>query len=373
MQRNGSFSSVKGKIKKILVAFPNNRDNPHLLRLKGLLTEMPVHTQILVWCNAQGIAKWLQDEIGQMVPCALHCPNEILPSQIRCVLIVPEGEYTHTAYSRWMRDAFVARPSHGEPIELVPTAVPNSPDDGLLVKRYLRQLHFDNGTHFALGRDILPVAGGNLLADDDFVLVGAKQFADYQRQYSDCRGSRDVLGLLGHSTDSRFLPIGQIAEPQSLKHLDLFLTLTGCRDADGRYIVLVAQAVPVGTVPERPSVAVQEYLDMVAHQMEEHGFAVWRNPAPLLQGRVLNPYLGAVNNVLLEVYDQSRAVWLPNITEGKELQPYWQQLCDIQTDNARLWQNLGFDARFVQGNFHDLMDESGALHCMTQELERQTT
>lgn len=373
MQKNGSFSSVRGKIKKLLVVFPDGGDSAHLLRLRGLLAEMPAHTQILVWCNAHRIAKWLQGEIGQYVPCVLHYSNEILPSQMRCVLIAPEGEYTQTAYSRWGRDAFVSRPFQGDRIELVPTAVPNAPDDGLLVKRYLRLLRFDNGTHFALGRDLLPVAGGNLLADEDFVLVGAKQFADYQRQYADSRGSRDVLGLLGHSTASRFLQIGEIAEPQSLKHLDLFLTLTGCRDADGRYIVLVAQAVPVGTVPERPSVAVQQYLDMVAHQMESHGFAVWRNPAPLLQGRVLNPYLGAVNNVLLEVYDQSRAVWLPNITEGKERQPYWQQLCDIQTDNARLWQNLGFDARFVKGNFHDLMDESGALHCMTQELERQAT
>lgn len=371
MQRNSSFSSVKGKIKKILVAFPDGRDYPHLLRLRGLLAAMPSHTQILVWCNNLRIAKWLQGEIGQIVPCALHCSNEILPSQVRCVLIAPEGEFIQTTYSRWMRDSFVVKPSQGELIELVPTAVPNAPDDGLLVKRYLRLLCFDNGTRFALGRDLLPVAGGNLLADDDFVLVGAKQFADYQRQYANCRGSRDVLGLLGHSTASQFLQIGQIAEPQSLKHLDLFLTLTGCRDADGRYIVLVADAIPLGPVPERPATAVRQYLDMVSQQMEAHGFTVWRNPAPLLQGRVLNPYLGAVNNVLLEVFDQTRAVWLPNITVGKEQSPHWQHLRDIELENSRLWQILGFDARFVQGNFHDLMDESGALHCMTHELERQ--
>ena len=269
----------------------------------------------------------------------------------------------------------------------------------------------------AIGAEVVPSPlafhGGDVLAADDFVLIGRHSLeatvatlADDPASASRVDGNAAALErftdliaadrrLLVVGTD-RALPEGRLrtarvrgrdvveilpgggGSPHPLIHLDMFLTLAG-RGNDGRYRVLVGSPVLADELLGRPVIdeALAEHLDDVAAQLAADGFEVVRNPLPLTYGdgrREIDGelrdvrlwYLATSNNCLVQIdEDTGDHVWLPTYGHGA-----WRELAAADAANRRIWEELGFVVHRLTG-FHTFTQRFGALHCIAKELDRR--
>lgn len=377
MQINNTFSSVRGKIKKLFLAVPDEGDMPHFERIASIAQQLSDGAGLLVWCNSADISAQLKNDLeSRGIQTSSATFGDLLPASALCVLVSPAAG--REAYSRWVRDAFVFRALDADgTVAFAKTGVPKHSDLDW-AKRHIQTLRFDDGTVFALLDVVVPVAGGNFLADHDFVLMGAQQLRSHLTANAKSTGLPPFATFWHNKAGIRVIEIGAhtTAAPRKLAHLDLYLSLTGClARSSGRYVVFVAQCALLSATPQpdlEPIVGrMNQYLDAVAVALEAEGFQVLRNPVPVLKNEQNGAfYLCALNNCLTEVTASNRIVWLPNITEGQEGTTYHAQLQQAEQDNLLLWARLGFDARLIAGDFHTLLDEEGALHCFTNELLR---
>lgn len=370
MQKNKAFPRSKGKIKKILMGAAEAGDVQHFGRIAGLMQQLgDDDAGLVVWCNSTAIREELKTFIEKTVAhaCPVACRNlgELLPATARCLLISPKNG--HENYSRWVRDAFVfdtIQPCGT--VRMAKTGIPKHSDHDW-AETHLAALCFDDGTHFSLQNTVVPVAGGNILGDDDgnFLLVGANQIRFVEPQTR-----------LDFVSEIRLVEIGKhtTTPPHRLAHIDLYLTMTGCAVRQPlRPLLLVARCELV-SAKSQPDLLPQVerlnfYLDEVTAALESNGFAVLRNLVPMLKNEQNGAfYLCALNNCLVETTPDRRTVWLANITQGQENSPYFSKLRQAEMDNAAIWQQLGFEVRWVAGDFHDLLDEDGGLHCVTNEF-----
>jgi hypothetical protein len=387
MQINSLFSSVRGKIKILLVAVTNNDGADQYGRILALLHSLSGHTGLLVWCNSQAVAedfaKWLNDR-------GIHAERrtlaEPLPAQFRCVLLAPDEAGSLTFYSHWVRDPFLWKPNADGTLTLLESQDAQH-EDALWGRLHLRHLHFEGAGAISVKSRAIPVAGGNILFDEDFVMAGAKQLrqsAAFNRQ-SDFAG--DLLRVMNDGDTGqpfqRVVIVGEHTEqePAKLIHIDLYLSLTGQRDASGCYLVFVGRCVLLsGTSGPDPdlvrSVAqMNDYLDAVEKQLLDAGFGVRRNPVPVLQKRnAKESYLCSYNNCLAEVAEgEQPVVWLACLSRGQETEAWYEDLLRLEQDNIELWRDAGFEVRLVDANFHTILDDQGSLHCMTNEIRRTAT
>jgi hypothetical protein len=375
MQRNGAFSSARGKIKKIFLSCPHQPDPGHVQRIAGMVSTLPRRIGIIVWCNQHRDGEILQKALADLqISSVIYEAGQVLSAQEPCILLTPAPN-TSLNYPCWTRDPFLFRATHGKTIRIHNSAVVHG-DESLWSEHFLKKLSFDDHTAFSIAETPLPVAGGNLLADHHFVLVGTRQFRDFTRKQVAGESGYQLPRQLGYGLDTRFIQIGNPVEPAALRHIDLFISLTGCIRADtGRYIVLVARCELPDNEKDRDLPGkvhrANQYLDEAADSLREQGFEVLRNPVPTLPLPGMQGfYLCALNNCLVEVCGQYRQVWLPNITQGKEISPVYAQLCAAEEANRAIWKSLHFKVCFLPGNFHELMRQSGALHCIANEMQR---
>lgn len=381
MQINNQFSSIRGKIGVLMVAVTNIDGTDQYERILALLRTLSAHTGLLVWCNSREVMSrvnaWLSEK-GVTAECRLL--DELLPAQFRCLLVAPQDERALTFYSHWVRDPFVWKWSEPEQLVLL-GSVDAENEDSLWVYLHLRMLNFaGRGSVRVEGRSV-PVAGGNILFDEDFVMVGAKQFRESLAGADNSVGHASLLDALNSKGRpfSRVIEIGDHTEqePPKLIHIDLYLSLTGMRKGD-RYIVMVGRCEQVTdtSVPD-PDLArsieqMNTYLDAVASQLENLNFSVLRNPIPVVQKQnTFASYLCAYNNCLTEVSTGAApVVWLAALSFGQENTGYYAQIKQMENENIGLWTSLGYEVRLVEANFHTILDDQGSLHCITNEVIR---
>jgi hypothetical protein len=387
MQINSAFSSVSGKIKILLMAVPDTGDVAHYERIRALLLDGPKSASLLVWCNNEWVreelAQWLAAQVGPSVSVQQHKVGEAMPMQARCVLLSPSA-HSATPYSRWVRDPYLFRWADQGMVSILGSSAAKN-EDGSWAQDYLSKLNVDGLDIFFSEQKTFPVAGGNILFDRDFVMVGARQFRAANAEIGPEQGKNNLLANLNGATSQfeRVIEIGSHTahEPQKLVHIDLYLSLTGCQQqSSGKYGVLVGHCVQVcGAAAPDPVLAttvarMNEYLDAVATTLEAENFAVLRNPIPVLQKENVNEsYLCAYNNCLTEVAESGRKVWLASLTHGQESAEHHAQLLDLEHQNARIWESLGFEVKFVRADFHSILDDQGSLHCITNEFLRAPT
>jgi len=149
-------------------------------------------------------------------------------------------------------------------------------------------------------------------------------------------------------------------------HVDQFVSITGLR-RDGRPLLLVADPEAGDMRYPRAAEELKRKLDASALSLARQGFAILRNPVPVLPTIDTNKCLPRLyNNVLLE-----------NVTRNGETQPLvWvphfgdlELLADFDAENRRIWESLGFRAIGVLG-FSHLASRNGALRCATKVIMR---
>jgi hypothetical protein len=269
----------------------------------------------------------------------------------------------------------------------------------------------------AIGAEVLPsgldVHGGDVLAGDDFVMVGRHGLDATVAMLADDReaaasgadpramalerltdllaGDRRLLvvgtrrALPEHRTRTIELGGRDVVEvmpggggsPHPLIHLDMFLTLAG-RGPEGRYRILVGSPALADELLGRAAVdgPLAQLLDDVAAQLVAEGFEVVRNPLPLTYGdgcREIDGercdvrlwYLATSNNCLVQIdRHEGDQVWLPTYGHGA-----WRALAATDAANRGIWEQLGFRVHELT-SFHTFVQRFGALHCIAKELDR---
>jgi hypothetical protein len=249
--------------------------------------------------------------------------------------------------------------------------------------------------------------GGNVLIGDDFVLLGV----DYLNETLDTFRTSGAVSIpagadpfdyisglfrrtFGEDRELFFpgtrLPVPQQSEGpitvngqrwteqryigtgtrQPIFHIDMLISLAG-RGPDGRYRLLVGSPAEADRILGRPPsrYAMHEVFDDVASRLSAEGFDVIRNPLPITyvdypDERLREWYFPTSNNVLVEIADDSRQVWLPTYGHGP-----WQELAATDEANRQVWEGLGFEVHLL-GDFNIFTQNLGAVHCIKKFLLR---
>src|SRR6185503_3726641 len=222
--------------------------------------------------------------------------------------------------------------------------------------------------------------GGNILIGDDFFFIGADYPANtlkyvggvltpepnetperlVRRLYSEYMDHSRTLHYIGSTVQvpaqlERTITVNgqQWTEKlyygnhpgtvQPLFHIDMFISLAG-KDSAGKNQLLVGDpkmAADALGVPLWPH-GMQEVFDNIAKGLARLGFAVKRNPLPLVymddpHDRVRLWYFATANNALVSIDGAKKRVWLPSYGFGN-----WSTLSITDEANRAIWQGLGF-------------------------------
>lgn len=362
------LASAGGAIRQVLLFVPASEARQFAPIYSALIAQLPPDAQIALVAEAKAldaIARW---------PCD--------PARFSVI------EITDKAITAWARDPLLVAQRDGAPV-LLATPTLNRRDD----------LH---AAQFAAARLGLPCEtfgamfeGGNVLVGQDCLLVGADSLialgedgaARFAAALQAVEGWQRRVVVIDSGPQSPAEHVGKIrvgedewdevlhyrskqGTRQPVFHIDMFVTLAG-PGADGRERVLVGDpalaASLLGTAlhPRGPAAL----FDRVAHDLEREGFAVTRNPLPMIymdepdkRRRVW--YYASANNVLLQRGAQGDVVWLP--AYGHDL---WPELAGTDGANAAIWESLGFEVRTI-GQAQRLAENLGGLHCLTNVLQR---
>lgn len=222
------------------------------------------------------------------------------------------------------------------------------------------------------------LTGGNHLCGTDFRIVGAGSLnLAMQRDGSlsfDATRARHAgldsrrLHVFGFALPQRGRPLAWAQQPH---HVDLVLSITGCRDSDGRPILLLADPRAGTSLEAAPVPGWAAQLDASADRLMADGFCVRRNRVPYVTHPQWspNPNLRAYNNVVVE--NEIRPgrtrplVWLPHFAN---LEP---DLTAFDDANRQAWHDLGFEPVPVVG-CSALARSGGAIRCASKVLRRSS-
>jgi|GEM_PF-1973622 hypothetical protein len=365
------------------MAIPDIGDNYHFERVVAVLNKMPGHCTVVVWCNNRKIGDALHSFLREAGvdenDIAESQASQVLPTTKRCVMLLPDEDLMN--YSHWTRDPFVFRKLENGQVEILKSSVARL-DNTSWADNHLGRLQFETSPkQLRVGTGQIPVAGGNILFDQDFILVGARElrrFIENQEQPHSAVIQALLRTFNGGETGpfTCVIEIGKHTEnePNLLRHIDLYLSLTGrFNETTGKYSVLLGRCEALFNANEdelNKLEGLNRYLDGVATDLKSQNFDVLRNRIPLVK---LNnkTHLCFYNNCLTEVIQASKSVWMPRASYGQNAPPFHEKLLEIEHETAAIWAELGFKADFIEADFHSIMDDVGALHCITNELYRE--
>lgn len=347
MNHQHNFSSVRGKIRYLLLAFNSRKIALPMERFKVLQHLMP-GVKFVLWCSREDVGAAVQDWLSQQgITHARQLFNAPVVEPVSCLVVYEP----FSDINAWIRDAFWPSWVSGGQCYLLDTVDEDSGDQGW-AKR-LTQLQIGTDLRFKiLGNSDdqlknLGIAGGNVLADGDWLFLGKPA---------------PVLEAVYRTHVNRRVRVITLTEQKGqdlLYHLDLFLTLTA-QESEGRYVVLLGKCMPLSEEYQTKATAVNQVLDRIARRLEQDfGLKVIRNPLPL------GDQFFSYNNCIAEVSGAEKNVWLPAYTfdfsDINELQGY-------EAENRQIWQNLGFNPRMIEASFQDLYGVKAGLHCITNEV-----
>lgn len=376
---------VQGRIRRVLVTIPywvlryghQVEIRPYRDAYAALLGSLPDRVERVVVTHAESVgrAESLLAELG-------------LAGRAR-VVSVDDG----TEFTVWGQDASVVqrKPEGGERL-LVP-AVFDRHDDAAVLSTAAANL----------GLEVIPTdlifQGGNVLVGDDFWLLGADalrhtvlagladSLEEAERSFSEVfdparrlvvvgsdllvpESEKRVFSHRGSDWVEHIRQGSQQESSQPLFDLDTFISLAG-RDEDGRYRLLVGDPRMAADLSGAPVLdhALAEVFDDVAEALARQGFRVIRNPLPLVFSdddvlRTRHWYFATSNNVIAEVHESDRRVWLP--TYGDDEYP---ELREADRMNVEIWRRLGFEVEALP-SFHAFARGLGAARCASKVLSR---
>ncbi len=337
-----------------------------LIPIGNLLSALPSDVTALVLIDGHCLAS-AQSWLSRL---AATCTAELLPL-----------DATSSVSHPWIQDVFHVRTADGIATELL--CASESAITGELANRLGLAA---NASHVTL-------PGGNQLVGPDFRLVGHSSLQDDRGMANNAATERPqqwqrVQALdyrtvgsfgyrpedLGNASASIALTLAKTSPPaitfgkihQCGFHVDQFVSVTGLR-RDGHPLLLVADPV-AHECNARNAMDLKRKLDASVLLLAQQGFAILRNPIPVLPAIDTNKCLPRIyNNVLVENIvrsDQEKPfVWVPHFGDAETLDGF-------DRENRKIWERLGFQAIGVAGWSH-FASRNGALRCATKVINRQ--
>jgi predicted RNase H-like HicB family nuclease len=165
-----------------------------------------------------------------------------------------------------------------------------------------------------------------------------------------------------------------------IPHIDLFISLTGKRTAEGKYLAFLAEACRLHSEADTPAEvndelnSMNEFLDYVETQLQEEAFEVRRIPMPIIHKQGASEWkLGFYCNNLVECYGGNVSIWYPKFStsrlfKGPTPDNVMRALSEIEEQILHIFQEYSIKGYGVQcRNYGAYIRASGALHCVTKE------
>jgi len=403
MKNTYSFSSIEGKIELLLVCYKERDAYTTWPFIKELAKKTAAHTRLLIWTNSTQQQNLIAEKLEQE---GIATSKTFTPTGSEKCMVIGNG--AQSDFTEWVRDPFfAANQQPGSPIyllksnmeeyingfdryfadELARIKVVTGPvgdfqhcyleGGNVLWHREhlfigLNNLHFIKNTRQTRGyrnsiqdflAGFLQPAKGNL----NLVSVG---FADLEDGgvYRDGSVSRE-RGIDPYALFDLDLWYGTVRSSTYVPkaHIDLFMSVTGA-EIDERPLLLIADPVCDYAEYAQPAQNLKSAMDQVVGIMENKGFAVKRNPMPLIPNPPGLHYFGAYNNCLVEWTDGDyKRVYLPHFAYGQ----FAESLVTYENQNEKIWGDLGFEVIFIHGDFQKIAPNGGSLHCLTNDLKRK--
>lgn len=322
---------------------------------------------------------------------------------------------------RWIRDPFIQLVQQkGTQVKLIETDNSEQhPSDRFISEKIAEEL---NAGLMEVGH--FPIDGGNILADDGIVFIGANQFNNWAARHKrpDELGGNAIprfIKLLDLPEETKVLVISEMMDDNGkakllenmnfntglfspalwfnrrvsnknkkalnangsagnseeiIPHIDLFLTPTG----EGKKVFLgEVEVLAIGDA-DKPTLdragKVNGYLaDVESHLMRE-GLEVIRMPLPLIfdSDAPDDWFFCFYNNCLVENAGDFKRVWLPYVSSTGTLSKYKNLLESVELKVQALWNGIGFiNIMWVPNELYESdMHAKGAIHCITKEVTR---
>jgi len=385
-------SSAHGALRRVLLCYPPYADGELSLEATyaALLRLLPSSCDLVILCHpavAGDLAAIVDRERPDNPPKVVEAPD-------------------YLAFSVWAEDGYVAVTDGGgeqaRTFLVEPFSFPRYGDS--LIADLVAEATDVQSTQVPLY-----FQGGNVLAGDDFILIGADYLTRTLETWRESGPvvlgegppARQVADLFVRSFGAdhalhfvglrRPIPEDLLARRrlrqdgedwtedvgagagslQPIFHIDMFLSLAGRDPGTGRYRVLVGSPTAAAEILGQavPDHALAPAFDEVALGLERLGFQVTRTPLPRVyvdypEDRLRQWYFATSNNCLVEISDDSKRVWLPTYGHGP-----WEALAATDDANTAVWEGLGFEVVEV-GDFHPFAQNLGALHCIKKYLSR---
>ena len=406
-------SSIDGKIEQLLVLYKHRKVQQELL--KELICKMNAHTKFILFANSAQEGELAYEFLLEFLsPEEIQVGGSFQKDSTRVLIENPIEEDVFYEFTIWVRDPIIPLDPDAEgQKKIINSAFGDrgfGDDDwakALLDKNHIQDFHFDN--YFF-------IEGGNILVNDDFVLIGQNQM---QKVAKKLQGARILtvppntylqkyfspperppkkiisVGILDQDIPQDQLPETEksqksIFKPRSLfggllpkrnfvmpeNHIDLFLSMAG-KAKNGKHILFLAKAI---ALDESVNEIVKDANDML-NRLEtklfdelEGDIEIIRNPMPIVPEIDDIFYPCTYNNCLVEIYRDQKTVYLPSFLHLKFPERYGAvvmgKIKDYEDQNEKNWETLGFNVVFIKANFHFFMNNGGALHCLTNDLSR---
>ncbi|MFN3195268.1 MAG: hypothetical protein ACE364_04895 [Chlorobiota bacterium] len=424
------ISSAHGKIKKLLLTIPDyvteEKDvTTQATGLKSLIASLPNYIELIILTHdhkptIDKIKKWLND--------SGHRGNfKIVLAEYDLNFLVWAEDAYATIKSEDSGDIYLMEPFEfkrsGD--ALIADYISHATD----IKSSQAPVYFQGGNiligddFYFIGKDYplktLKLGSVNLTSEERKNIKNARKlyntYLDNKRRLvfpGTAKANHDTGLQLSKINNEYFLEVhGRgVGKFQPIFHIDMFISLLG-RDEENKYTVLVGDPKLASDIINENSEI--EYLlssnalvlkfKEVAEQLENEGFKVVRNPLPYIymdsveddkwgyerlyyefgekttneiykwmqeQGmdtiNVREWYFATSNNVLTEITETSKTVWIPTYGYGD-----WQVLKHTDKLNKEIWENYGFNVVQLD-DFNPFSYRLGAAHCISKYIDRDS-
>lgn len=295
------------------------------------------------------------------------------PARLERFTVIDAGDAPMTS---WACDLILAgRDARGEPLLLVTPEIDRREDarlPAILAQTGATKLAYASapfeggnilisGSHIFIGGDSPALAELDTDGRETIVIAAPKCPAELSR--TAMRGANKWQEIFHYYNTA--------GTQQPIFHIDMFMTLAG-PDADGREQILVGDPEMAAEILETPlhPLALAVQFDAIADDLTARGFAVTRNPLPMIymdnvEERRRKWFYASSNNVLVQRSDAAgNIVWMPEFGHDN-----WPELAKTDAANREIWQELGYEVRMITEG-QKLAENLGGLHCLTNVLKR---
>ncbi|MCB0640447.1 MAG: hypothetical protein KDC44_02360 [Phaeodactylibacter sp.] len=419
-------SSIRGRIGTLLLLYVE--DELHHQLIRELITKMHESTRFILFVNKADEL----DEASEFVRCFLReakiqIGGHFQPGSRVLLLTLPPGQLAF--FSPWVRDPFLGlQTDHPDQIQIFASAFGDRGNPYHEQCGWPQVLATAGHIQGHRGDPHFRVEGGNILINDDFVLIGQNQMCEvatllYETHGIDKSPTEYLLPLFSATTKDggyrkKVISVGILDQDKRKKtermrsfedteekitdifevktwygekeverinyampdnHIDLFLSMAGRHPETGQQVLLLAEAIPLLPHPhlEKRCADINSMLAVIEEKLHQQlaPVHILRNPLPLMPRKNDQFYPCAYNNCLVEMTENSKRVYLPSFLSTRNpnslVGEIKEKIEEAEAENRRLWESLQFEVIFTEANFHYFMSRGGALHCLTNELSRQ--